>query len=330
MNIKTQRNISIPIKVRQTNWTMAAFFAACLLLPSGYVMAQDIDEDVSEGVLEEVLVTSRRYEERIQDAPLAVNVLDGEYLNRQGVANLSDIIELTPGATWAHFTMAQPGFTLRGMESYNVGNATLESAVQMVVDGIAITKAFMMTPPVYDLERVEVMRGPQGTSFGRNATLGIAHFITAKPSQDFSADVNLTVGTRGLFGVIGHVNGSLSDTISGRFAFHKKEYEGSLEDENTGKSLEGYDNYAVRASLMFEPSETFSAFLKFEYSKDDALAPARRHESCTVPTLVASKYINEYTANCNSWEASVSSPPPGGGVYPQNRSGGSTPFPRTV
>jgi len=117
MNIKTQRNITIPIKVGQTSWTLAAFFAACLLLPSGYVMAQDIDEDVSEGVLEEVLVTSRRYEERIQDAPLSVNVLDGEYLNRQGVANLSDIIELTPGATWAHFTMAQRGFTLRGMES---------------------------------------------------------------------------------------------------------------------------------------------------------------------------------------------------------------------
>ena len=321
MSIKIQRNLTIPTKLKQTSWTVAAFFAACLLVPSGYVMAQDDSEIEFGAVLEEVLVTSRRYEERIEDAPLSVNVLDGEYLNAQGVANLNDIIELTPGATWAHFTMAQPGFTLRGMESYNVGNATLESAVQMVVDGVAITKAFMMTPPVYDLERVEVMRGPQGTTFGRNATLGIAHFITAKPSQDFSADVNLTVGTRGLFGVIGHVNGSLSDTISGRFAFHKKEYEGSLEDENTGKSLEGYDNYAVRASLMFEPSETFSAFLKFEYSKDDALAPARRHESCTVPTLVASKYINEYTANCNSWEASVSSPPPGGGVYPQNRSG---------
>ncbi len=117
MSIKIQRNLTIPTKLKQTSWTVAAFFAACLLVPSGYVMAQDDSEIEFGAVLEEVLVTSRRYEERIEDAPLSVNVLDGEYLNAQGVANLNDIIELTPGATWAHFTMAQPGFTLRGMES---------------------------------------------------------------------------------------------------------------------------------------------------------------------------------------------------------------------
>ena len=62
-------------------------------------------------------------------------------------------------------------------------------------------KAFMMTPPVYDMERIEVMRGPQGTTFGRNASLGIAHFVTAKPSQEFSASANATVGTRDYYGI---------------------------------------------------------------------------------------------------------------------------------
>jgi len=137
----------------------AAVIAVGLVIPAGQVIAQE--SGASGGTLEEIVVTSRRYEESINDAPLAVNVLDADYLAKQGVNTLSDALQLTPGATWGHYTMAQPGHTLRGIESYNSGNASLESSVQMVVDGIPITQAFMMTPPVYDMERIEVMRGPQ-------------------------------------------------------------------------------------------------------------------------------------------------------------------------
>jgi iron complex outermembrane receptor protein len=289
-------------------FTMAACLVTGLLYSPGVVLAQS----EAGATLEEIIVTSRRYEESISDAPLAVNVLDGEYLASQGVNNLSDIIELTPGATWAHFTMAQPGFTVRGMESYNVGNASLESGVQIVVDGIPLTKAFMMTPQVYDLERVEVMRGPQGTTFGRNATLGLAHFISAKPSQDYSAQANLSAGTRGLFGFNGHINGGISDTVSVRVAANYKEYEGSLEDENTGDSLEGAKGWGLRASAMFEPSDTFSAYVKLEQTIDRNDPPVRRHESCTVPVLLSPPYINEYTPPCDNWKASVSSAPDSG------------------
>jgi len=290
-----------------TAGVIAVSFVAGVSYPSANVFAQSTSAS-----LEEIVVTSRRYEESIDDAPLAVNVMDGDYLKNQGVNNLGDIIELTPGATWAHFTMAQPGFTLRGMESYNVGNASLESGVQVVVDGIPLTKAFMMTPPVYDVERVEIMRGPQGTTFGRNATLGIAHFITAHPSQDYSASANLSVGTRGLFGFDGHINGALTDTVSVRIAANTKQYDGSLEDENTGDALEGAKGHSLRMSALFEPSETFSAYVKLEHTIDRDDPPVRRHESCTVPVLTTPRYINEYTPPCDPWKASVSSPPPGG------------------
>jgi iron complex outermembrane receptor protein len=289
-------------------WTLAACLVTSLSYAPETVLAQEDDETA----LEEIIVTSRRYEESISDAPLAVNVLDGEYLKAQGVNNLSDAIELTPGATWGHFTMAQPGFTVRGIESYNVGNASLESAVQVVVDGIALTKAFMMTPPVYDLERIEFMRGPQGTTFGRNATLGIAHFVTARPSQDFSGSAQVSAGSRNYLGFTGHVNGGLSDTVSARIAVNTTRYDGDLEDERTGTALEDVDHAALRASVLFEPSDTFNAFLKAELVKDRNLPPVRRHESCTVPTLKSPPYINEYTANCDPWKASVSSPPQGG------------------
>ena len=294
-------------RIKRSIWMFTACLASGLSVASGQAVAQG-----ASATLEEIIVTSRRYAESISDAPLAVNVMDAQYLQDQGVATLSDIIELTPGATWGHFTMAQPGFTLRGIESYNVGNASLESGVQVVVDGVPLTKAFMMTPPVYDLERVEVMRGPQGTTFGRNATLGIAHFITARPSQEFSAAADLTAGTRGLFGFSGHISGPLSDTVSVRIAANTKQYDGSLEDENTGKALEGEKNHALRASVLFQPNDTFSAYVKLEQTIDRGLPPVRRHESCTVPVLLSPPYVNEYTPPCDVWKASVSSPPPGG------------------
>lgn len=315
MNIITSPDLVKRTLTKKTTLMASAVAAASMLSMPAQVAAQN-----SEGglVLEEILVTSRRYEESMTDAPLAVNVLDSDYMRDQGIANLGDVLEMTPGATWAHFTMAQPGFTLRGMESYNVGNASLESAVQMVVDGVALTKAFMMTPPVYDLARVEVMRGPQGTTFGRNATLGIAHFITNKPTQEFGASVQATAGDRDLYGVTGYVNGGLTDTLSGRLAFYKKEYDGDLEDAETGDALEGYDNTSIRGSLMWEPNDTFSTYVKAEYSTDDADSPARGFESCTVPTLLAfdsdpaGPYLEEYTDTCDPWTTTISTPPPGG------------------
>ena len=286
---------------------VTACLAFSLLGPSGQALAQG-----ATSTLDEVVVTSRRYAESISDAPLAVNVLDSEYLAKQGVNTLSDALQLTPGATWGHYTMAQPGHTLRGMESYNSGNASLESSVQMVVDGIPLTKAFMMTPPIYDVERIEIMRGPQGTTFGRNAALGIAHFVTAKPSQEFSASANASVGSREYYGFGGHINGALSDTVSIRIAANKKQYDGDLEHEDTGAALEGENNWAVRASAIYEPSDTFSAYVKLEHMVDRGLAPARRFESCTVPSLTSPPYFNEYTAPCDIWKTAQSSEPKDG------------------
>ena len=105
--------------------------------------------------------------------------MDSQFLEDQRINTIQDILELTPGASWDQFAAAQPGLSMRGVFGGTFGNASLESAVQVVYDGVPLTKAFMMTIPAYDLERVEVMRGPQGTTFGRNATIGLMHFISA-------------------------------------------------------------------------------------------------------------------------------------------------------
>jgi iron complex outermembrane receptor protein len=273
----------------------------------GAVLAQE------GAMLEEVIVTARRYEESITDAPVAVNVMDADYLRNQGVQHVYDILELTPGATWGEFSAAQPAFTVRGVTGNNLGNASLESAFQLVVDGIPQTKAFMMTPPPYDLARVEVMRGPQGTTFGRNATLGLMHFVTARPQREFDAQVNTTFGQRSLFGVDGFITGPLSDDVSIRLAFRRHEQDGDMESERIpGKAIDAQENTAIRASLLFEPSDDFSAYVKAEYVMDDDLPNARRSASCMTPWLTSGPYINEYTGNCDPWKMDQSIEPPGG------------------
>lgn len=305
---------------RNMNRKKGLFAAVLGIFAAETAVVPAVAQGSSSGVLEEIIITSRRYEESINDAPLAVNVLDSSYLKAQGVDTFSDALQLTPGATWGHYTMAQPGHTLRGMESYNSGNATLESSVQVVVDGVALTKAFMMSPPVYDTERVEIMRGPQGTTFGRNASLGIAHFVTARPSQEFSASANASLGTRGYGGFGGHITGGLTEDLSVRVAVNKKAYDGDLEDEATGAPLEGEDSWAMRASVLYEPSDDFSAYLKAEHIIDRGRASARRHGDCENPNLnqTDGRFSDaSYIPSCNPWLATIS-PEPEGGYY-QNR-----------
>jgi len=284
-----------------TKSILGAVAAVLVYLPVQETLAQE---------LEEIVVTSRRYEESITDAPVAVAVMDTQFLEDQRINTIQDILELTPGASWDQFAAAQPGLSMRGVFGGTFGNSSLESAVQVVYDGVPLTKAFMMTIPAYDLERVEVMRGPQGTTFGRNATIGLMHFISARPSQDFSGDIRATTGLDGpdLFGLSGHFGGGLSDTVSGRLAFHYQDRDGSLEDANSGKALENFENTSIRGSLLFEPSESFNAFVKAEYITNDDLPQVRRGEQCSVPWLNGGNgfFTDDpagYTDSCEEWTA---------------------------
>lgn len=271
------------------------------------VVAAPIQEALAQ--IEEIVVTSRRYEERITDAPLAVAVMSGEYLDDNRVDTVQDILELTPGANWGQFAKAQPNLGLRGINGASFGNSSLEHAVSIVHDGVPITKAFMMTIPVYDMDRVEVLRGPQGTTFGRNATLGMMHFISARPSQEKSASVEVSAGERDLFDIKGHFNGALSDTVSGRLAFNYSDKPGPMDDEATGDPLDYAENTSIRGSLMIEPSDTFSAYVKLEYNEDEEFPTVRRGGDLGATWLTGS--YDSYVSNTDPWKATISPDPAG-------------------
>ncbi|MCZ6585769.1 MAG: TonB-dependent receptor plug domain-containing protein, partial [Gammaproteobacteria bacterium] len=217
-------------------------------------------------ILEEITVTARLYEESLHNAPVAVAVMTDDYLSNQKIETIDEMMRLVPGASFANFSKLQPNITLRGVNSATPGNASLEASIQMVVDGVVNSRDSMKAGALYDLERIEVMRGPQGTTFGRNASVGLIHIITKRPTREFESRVSLTAGSDELFEVDGYFSGPLSDTVSGRVAYNFDTQDGPIESISTGDGLNGDENISIRGSLLFEPSDKFTGFFKAEYS----------------------------------------------------------------
>lgn len=279
----------------------------CLKAIGVLVLVGPIQEALAQ--IEEIVVTSRRYEERITDAPLAVAVMNDEYLEENRVYTIQDVLDLTPGSNWGQFAKAQPGLSMRGIWGGSFGNASLEHAVSVVADGMPITKAFMMTLPVYDLQRAEVLRGPQGTTFGRNATLGMMHFISARPDEETFGDVEASLGDRGLREIRGHFNGALSDNLIGRIAYNYSDIPGSMESA-AGDAFE-FEEYsetrAVRASLAWDASDTLTGYFKAEFIKDEEFPTVRRGADLDVQWLNAN--YGSFVSSADPWEASLSPEP---------------------
>jgi len=275
-----------------------------LLAPAPSATAQSASQG-RETTLEEIVVTSRRYEESLQDAPVAVAVMSQEFIQNNRIDKADNIFNYTPGATWESFSKMQPVASMRGVIAPTPGNASSESSIQTVMDNIVISKDFMKSPPIFDLNRVEVLRGPQGTAFGRNASVGLIHLVTNRPTQEASTSLQGTVGSDERFEFKGHLNRALTDTMAFRIAVNHTEEDGEMESRSTGDGLNGEENTAVRASLLLEPSENFSAYLKVEYSEDRDEAPVRHGyqqpdgSDCSIPFVTSPPYQTTYFDDCN-------------------------------
>ena len=252
---------------------------------SGASYAQSNTDATSSVQLDEVIVTARRTSESINDAPLSIGVLGKDFLADQKVESIEEVLQLSPGATFLVFSKAQPEKSLRGFVAPSTGNASAEQSIVTVVDGFSLTKDAFKSPPVFDLERVEVLRGPQGTTFGRNASIGLIHLVTAKPTFDNSAGFNVTAGTDDLFELDGYVNFAVGENLALRFAANYDTEDGKTSDTITGEGLDGESNTAYRISARWEPTDRFKALLKVEYSEDDDEADVRRAVDSTIPTI---------------------------------------------
>lgn len=277
---------------------MAAQFLLMAVLAQP-VLAQDAD-----AVLDEITVTARRMQESLQDVPSSVSTMSADFVREQNIETVNDVIELSPGATYTSLHKGQHDYSMRGISSQTEGAAG-DSAVVTYVDNVVVGKDFAKSLKFIDVQQVEILRGPQGTSFGRNASAGLIHIITKPPTSEFEGLLEGTAGSDSLIAFNGVLNGALSDNVAGRISVHYDDRDGYTRDLSTGRDLDYEQNSTLRGQLLFSPRDELDVLLKVEWSEDDDGAPIRRGPDCTQPYLEAP--FGDFTEpSCNPWETIIS------------------------
>ncbi len=220
--------------------------------------------------LEEVIVTSTKREESVQDVPIAVTAFDAEALSRAGVKDLRGLSSVAPSFNMNSSNTESDGTTLRlrgvGTTGNNIG---LESAVGVFLDGVYLSRAGIALGDLMDVESIEVLRGPQGTLFGRNTSAGALNIRTKGPSfDDDEYFANLTVGNYGQENVQAGATGPISDTVAYRLSAAVRKQDGFM-DSVTGAESRTRDRWLVRGQLAFEPSNDLSIRVIADYADLD-------------------------------------------------------------
>ena len=248
----------------------------------------------AEGVIEEVVVTAQKHAQNANDVPIAINAFTGERLRDQGVITAENVALLTPGLT-VNETAATgvPLYTIRGVGFQDYSTAA-SSTVGLYFDEVAIPYTVMSRGLLFDVERVEVLKGPQGDLYGRNTTAGQINFISNKPTEEFSVGVRGSYGSFETADVEAFVNGSLTDHINGRVAFKTVQGgEGWQESLTRDDELGEQDVFAVRAMLDIALGDTASLLLKVHHVKDESDNKANTAYNGTL--IGRGEFSNPYT-----------------------------------
>jgi iron complex outermembrane receptor protein len=225
--------------------------------------------------LEEVIITAERREQSVQRSAIAVSVLGGDELVEHGIQSMRDILDSVPGLDLTQSTPSS-NISLRGLGAGGGTNFT-DGVVAFNVGGVPIARQYATIGAFYDLDRVEVLKGPQGTLYGRNATVGAINLVPKRPTQNFEGDFNLTLGNYNALVMSGAVSLPMTDTVAARIAFSTNRHDGYLSNGYNDAS-----NHALRASLLFEPSDAFSLLLWADYYRDNSRGPSSINRYVTI------------------------------------------------
>ena len=231
---------------------------------------------ISHAVLEEVIVTAQKREQNMQNVPIAVTALGEDTIRNANIVTIDDVANHTPGFTMTNYNPVTPQPFIRGVGS-SPSDAGSDASVGIFIDGVYAGRAGGYRADMFDLQRVEVLRGPQGTLFGRNVAGGALNILSNAPGREFGGDLELTAGDYNLYGARGMLTGPLSGTLAGRLAFSVRQRDGNTDNTLSGNELHDEDNKSVRGRLLWEPADSLTINLIADYSEDDLEGPAARN-----------------------------------------------------
>ena len=228
--------------------------------------------------IEEIVVTAQKREQAIVDVPLSLTAYDGALLEELGVIELDALSDITPGLVIQEQSPNNPGFVIRGITS-DSGSAQSSPRVSVYYNGVDVSRSRGSYFELYDVDRVEIVKGPQATLFGTAASVGALSVITNKPQQDFAAEIKVGAGNYSAKNTTGFITGG-NDTVQGRFAFSYRQRDGFIDNiagdpgsQSVGgivqDDMHGIERTAFRPSLRFTPNDDLTIDLVYSYEKND-------------------------------------------------------------
>jgi iron complex outermembrane receptor protein len=254
---------------------MALFFC------EGHAVAQQTSAAASPAV-SEVVVTARNRVETLQNVPLAISAVPAVVLENEHIETVADLTKLEPSLVFDHrFGLQDNEPTIRGLSSDRG-----RQSVGTLIDGIDLTSesmgasaggSLLVDTRLLDLERVEVVEGPQSALYGRAAFGGAINYITKKPSDTFGATVNASAGMYGEYEVRGAVTGPIANGLDFRLNGFYSTSDGYYKNEVNGQNVGGYDGSGGMLSLSYKPTSNFSSLLQLSYSHEHEQPAAQEY-----------------------------------------------------
>ena len=246
--------------------------AAAVLAPASvYAQSENQSEDEATTLLDEIIVTAQKREQSLQEVPVAVSVLGADSIESAFASNnLESLTTLVPSVSFRKgSTNANSAITIRGIGTISFSDAA-EPSVATVVDGVVLGRSGQAFGDLYDVERLEVLRGPQGTLFGKNASAGVVNIITKRPdTEQVSGYISASAFEDEEFQVKGRISGPITEQLAASLTVNFSDFDGFIRNEFNGQDVNGYDREGARAQFLWEPSETVSALLTLETSESE-------------------------------------------------------------
>lgn len=244
--------------------------------------------------LEEITITAQRRSESLQRAALAVTALSSETLADSGATRVQELTTLIPALQVGTAAGPYPLFYVRGVGNFN-GNPLSDAALALNLDGVYIARPSSTSALFYDLERLEVLKGPQGTLYGRNATGGAINLITRKPANDFNAEANMDFGNYSARKFDAALNVPITPTLAMRVAGQTVDHEGYLSDGTDDEKTR-----AGRVQLRFTPLDSLSVLASGDFSHSGGVGVGATLLSSAVPGFVGGSRSGNTSAPANA------------------------------
>ncbi|WAB97898.1 TonB-dependent receptor [Pseudomonas putida] len=258
---------------RASRFTLQPLAAGVLLAASSASFAEEpvdtapaVEQDAKLGT---VTVNARRREETAQSVPTPISVLDSETLETQRIYRVQDLQQLVPSTNVSYVHARQSSISIRGLGN-NPASDGLEGSVGIYLDNVYLGRPGMAVFDLLDVEQLEVLRGPQGTLFGKNTTAGVLNIVSRKPTFHREGSIQQSIGEDGYLQTQGSFSGPISDTLAGRISAYRTEDDGYVKNIHNGDHLNGGKRQGFRTQLLFQPSETFNLRWIGEYNEEDS------------------------------------------------------------